>query len=366
MEQDCMPCQLRAHRPWYQRVQRYLLGLEMLYAHGFKRDMKWSLRCEGVRPSDAKHAQELVGSHGKQAKQTKKNGPGDVNAALLELLPRCQRQGCDKVCLGSRPYCCHSCEHSAEVHQHCPTCNKSMPHFCCDSAVLYGRGSHTATCVLNNNKRVKLGKSARKFQKGKNKRIRINVKTTPASEASTAKRKGKQKAATAPTSSGEAASREEVVKEEAPATTCGEAGKQVQQKRGVAGKQHQQTQAKELKAFYGGGHVGEVSEIALTNAAMQSLAGNTMSPPVVGSILLLALAVLEELESKNAKYAEAPPEDDECEQECGYDSIVSGVVDYPGTEADRLSSGLTLNHSLAKQASSIVTWRRPTSSFCVK
>ena len=39
---------------------RYLLGLETLYAHGFGRDFKWSLDCPGVAPRDLALAEELM------------------------------------------------------------------------------------------------------------------------------------------------------------------------------------------------------------------------------------------------------------------------------------------------------------------
>lgn len=59
-EQHRMPCQLRCHRPWYQHIRRYMLGLEMLYAHGFSRSFNWRLKCPLVASEDAVLAQRLV------------------------------------------------------------------------------------------------------------------------------------------------------------------------------------------------------------------------------------------------------------------------------------------------------------------
>jgi site-specific DNA-cytosine methylase len=68
-EQGCMPCQLRAHRPWYQGAKRYLLGLEMLHAHGFPKDFKFSLQCPGADPDDVSRARRFVAEFSNKRKK---------------------------------------------------------------------------------------------------------------------------------------------------------------------------------------------------------------------------------------------------------------------------------------------------------
>ena len=62
-EQHTMACPLRGSRFWYQGAQRYLLGLEGLYAHGFRRSLRWSTNCPGVTPEDRDRASQIAQRH---------------------------------------------------------------------------------------------------------------------------------------------------------------------------------------------------------------------------------------------------------------------------------------------------------------
>ena len=89
-EQHQMNCQLRSHRHWYQTAGRYLLGIETLYAHGFKRTLQWSL--DGATPELRELVEAMVKRYRRGAGRPREAQAGEATATDVAA-PGKRKQG---------------------------------------------------------------------------------------------------------------------------------------------------------------------------------------------------------------------------------------------------------------------------------
>ena len=98
------------------------------------------------------------------------------------------------------------------------------------------------------------------------------------------------------------------------------------------------------------GNLRHFADRAITNAGMQSISGNTMSPPVVGSFLMLALAAATprtQMMDRRAAELQAASQNGNHKE---YDLIGSWTTQWPGTALDRLQDGLSLEGAQREEA----------------
>ena len=288
-EQHIMPCQLRNHRPWYQYIQRYLLGLEMFMAHGYRKSFRWSTTCAGVDAKQRQASLDLAGPAKSQSTKAQRQTGSGSRLPEHNGLPQCRRIDCMRYCFGPSPFCCHTCEQSVRrsvkegAPSHCKSC-LPQKRKCCNLAAMYGGSSHNQDCV-NVERGQRLTQSCEGAKKPKKKRTR---KFRPSLKRNTSKKEVKE---------------QEQVRVQGPETetssqskdTCtGEGGKveeQGQDKgKGKCKGKGKGTKDKKVRAFCGTGVAKTDGELFITNTCLQSMAGNTMSPPVPGTILLVLLA----------------------------------------------------------------------------
>jgi hypothetical protein len=101
-EQHKMTCPLRGSRFWYQAAKRYLLGLEGLYAHGFRRSVRWSTGCPGVTPRERDLAIQIATRWGQRERCSQKAaGPhGAKRGASAGEVPGSDPQSADAARTG--------------------------------------------------------------------------------------------------------------------------------------------------------------------------------------------------------------------------------------------------------------------------
>jgi hypothetical protein len=294
----------------------------MLLAHGFNaEDIIWNSLDPRLEEKDRVRLQALLKCSPAPKKQTAGDPTSTKTPPLVEL-PKCKNK-CLRFCFGHSAYCCSSCEQGGDICQkgseeHDTECNKgSSPKWCCMHQYAYGGNFHEMPCNLCGARKApnKLGKSLRRSA---NKRAKLRHQ-----------KENKKKSKKMVDAGGE--------KAEETAVDAGEKAETASQKRvsssagkGDASKAKKQ-RVEPLKAFYGTGY--ELSDAVgafLPSGSLQAIAGNTMSPPVVGSLLLMALAGTRALSTKGDGKDDA--RENVYEHAAGYDSIFAeGLFERAGT-----------------------------------
>ena len=323
-EQHKMTCPLRGSRFWYQAAKRYLLGLEGLYAHGFRRSVRWSLGCPGVTPRErdlaiqiaTRCSQKAAGPHGAKrgasageapgsdpqsahAARTCGTVPGPLGRARADpaaAQTRRARKQCPQLFSLKGRLSLRLRMRKKQAAAAAPPPHSGLTLGALPTCVTPGCGRHcygpSPHCCISCHDAPD---GAPKHCPGCKKNKRSLCCTVAAHYGYVSHSAG-----------------------------C----KRARGRRGLGG------MCAQVRGLPGGG---------IPNVALQSLSGNTMSPPVVGSILMLALAAAtprkRRLERQDAEAAAAEINADAPAGGCEW--VGSRVSAFPGTPLDQLQEGLS-------------------------
>lgn len=209
---------------------------------------------------------------------------------IRAALPSCARAACEQKRAGVSTFCCVSCEKNEPGH--CRDCGK-FPQYCCLEAAMHGGFSHRADCMVKNKRLKKKKKSKmatliakRKKRKGKAVAVAAEVAEVPGpagDEVEVGVVEVKAKAAKAKVKEGSEAKAKAKAAKAQPAAAKAKPkvkAKLLKQPKRMAKAADQGSQG---AGFYVN-RAGD--DILISNKALMSTAGNTMSPPVVGSSTL--------------------------------------------------------------------------------